>query len=337
MLTIFLGACSADRDTPPDVSHLNASLAVERFERDLFGLDTNQVATELANLAQVYPDFLDIFTANVLDIGAVDDPTPAQLDFLRGMIQFPALRRLYDTVQVVYPDLEEVRAELEQALRYYQYYFPDQPVPQRLVTYISEYTYAAFVYGDNDLAVGLDMFLGADYPYQRFNPGNAYFSNYLTRTYNRDHLPAKVMRILVDDLLPPGRGERLLDMMAHNGKRLYLLDKLMPELADTVLFEVTPEQMTWLEENELNLWSYLLTEDLLYSSEYQDIRKLVEPSPSGQPILPVESPGGAANYIGWRIIDAFMERHPELPLRELLLYTDAQEILDDSRYKPARR
>ena len=57
------------------------------------------------------------------------------------------------------------------------------------------------------------MFLGADYPYQRYNPGNAYFSNYLVRTYNRDHLSAKIIRVLVEDLLPPGRNDRLLDLM----------------------------------------------------------------------------------------------------------------------------
>ncbi|MCB0635647.1 MAG: hypothetical protein KDC54_03465 [Lewinella sp.] len=337
LLLLALASCSEPREAAPDVSHLDASLEIHRFEQDLFGLDTNNLAAGLQALRTEYPEFLDIFTTNVLEIGPIDDPSQAQLDFLRGMIEFPALRKLQDTIQIVYPNLSDIQAELEQALRYYQYYFPDQPAPQRLVTYLSEYTYAAFLYGQNDLAVGLDMFLGADYPYQRFNPGNAYFSNYLIRTYNRDHLTAKVVRVLVEDLLPPTRGDRLLDMMIENGKRLYFMEKLLPEMADTVLFEVTPEQMTWLRDNELNMWSYFLSEDLLYSSQYQDIRKLVEPSPSGQPILPPESPGGAANYIGLRIVAAFMERHPELPLSELLLYNDTQQILDDSRYKPRRQ
>lgn len=338
LISLLFGTCAEDKRPLPDVSDIETPLNVRRFEQSVFNMDTMaDFSTQLAQLRTEYPEFLDLFSANVLEVGPLEDPSPEQVAYWRGFVGFPALRQLYDTVQIVYGDFSEPLDDIRQGLRYFAHYFPDQPLPQQLTTFISEYTYAAFLYGENELAVGLDMFLGADYPYAQYNPNNPFFSQYLTRTYNKDHLPAKVMSLLIDDVLGPAPGNRLLDIMVHNGKRLYLLDQLLPEAPDTVKLEVAPAQLTWLQDNELNMWSYFLAEDLLYSSQYQDIRKLVEPSPSGAPVLPEDSPGQAANYIGWQIINAFMDRRADLPVSELLLYQDAQQILDQSRYKPPKQ
>ena len=180
------------------------------------------------------------------------------------------------------------------------------------------------------------MFLGPNFDYQRYSPGAPIFSNYLVRTYNRDHVVSSLLRVLLEDMLGPAPGSQLLDEMIHRGKQLYLLKQLQPEAADTIIFRATAEQWEWLKANEFNLWTLLQTEDLLFNSRYQDIRKLIEQAPNGSPSLPRESPGEAANYIGYRIIETFMERQKEITLSELLLYKDPQEILSLSRYKPPR-
>jgi hypothetical protein len=336
LFLLGLTACTPDKRPLPDVSGVEAPLQVQRFEQDLFQLDTTNFAAALATLPEKYPVFAELFCTRILEAGSLANLTEPQLDFLRGFVTSPVYRAVYDTTQLVYPNLDAITADLQQALRYFRYYFPDVQAPEHLVTFNSAFNYSSIIFGENELAVSLDMFLGNDFDYQRYSPGAPIFSNYLVRTYNKDHLVASVVRVLIDDLVGPAPGDRLLDEMIHNGKKLYLLDQLLPTAADTVKFRVTPLQWTWLQENERNLWSHLLTEDLLYNSRYQDFRKLIEPSPSGAPTLPEESPGEAANYVGFRIVTQFMQRHPELPLGELLLYDKAQDILDQSRYKPAR-
>ena len=53
--------------------------------------------------------------------------------------------------------------------------------------------------------------------------------------------------------------------------------------------------------------------------------------------MPSEAPGRTANFVGWRIVREYMQRHPQASMEDLLAVEDAQELLDRSRYKPARR
>ena len=336
VLLLFAG-CTTDKRPLPDVSDIEAPLLVLRFEQALFQLDTNDFATSLRTLADEHPEFTSLFVEGIMEAGSLRSLEPEQLEYLRGFVTSPVYRAVYDTTQTVYPDLESVQEELQQALKYFRYYFPEVPAPERLVTFNSAFNYQSIIFGDNELGASLDMFLGEDFNYQRYSPGATIFSEYLVRTYNKDHLVNSLLRVLVEDLVGRSPGTRLIDEMVHNGKKLYLLRQLQPEVSDTILFRTTAAQWEWLQSNELNLWTHLQTEDLLYNSRYQDIRKLIEQAPNGSPVLPAESPGEAANYIGYRIIEKFMDRQRELGLSELLLYQDAQELLQLSRYKPDRK
>jgi hypothetical protein len=141
------------------------------------------------------------------------------------------------------------------------------------------------------------------------------------------------MDIVVDDLTGPASGERLLDRMLHNGLKIYILEHLMPNAPDSVLFEFTPAQLVWCESNERNLWAHFLKDDLLYDTEFQKIQKFVAPAPviSG---MPGETPGGVANWTGWKIIHALAARNPSMKLTDLIAMEDAQTLLEMARYRP---
>lgn len=329
-------SCSSDSKAIPDVSHIDAPLEIRRFEQTFFQMDTLAFEQALEQLAQNYPEFSQLFTANILEAGVIGQMNEEQTAYLRGFASSPVYRAVYDTTQMVYPSTDAIQEELQQALRFYRHYFPNHQAPTELITFNAAFNYAAIIYGDNKLAVGLDMFLGPDFDYPRYNPGAAIFSQYLVRTYTKEHLVASLVKVIINDIVGQQRGNRLLDMLVQEGKKLYILDQLMPTAADTVKFNVKASQWTWLQENESNLWAYLLTEDLLYNSNFQEIRKLVDPSPSGAPLLPEESPGQAANYIGYKMVKAYMKRHPNVSMEDLLLEQDAQKIMERSKYKPAR-
>lgn len=336
MLLIGFSSCQPDdQELVPDVSGIEVDVQIRRFEQDLFALDTNDLASGLAGLETKYPAFSRIYFDHIIASRNPDVAPEGHIAYMKGFLQHPAVRHLYDTTQVVYSNFVDIREQYRQAFQYLRHYFPSLPVPD-VTTFISEYSVAAFIYDTTSLAVGLDFFLGEGYPYQLYNPNNSNFSAYLTRTFNRDHLVAKSLQPLVEDLLGPPAGARMLDLMIYNGKKLYLLDHLMPFVPDTVIMEVPTAQMEWLQSNELEMWAYFLSESLLYSSEWQNIRKFVENSPHS-PGMPAEAPGRTANYVGWQIVKAYMRRHPEASVQDLIDLRDAQMLLDQSRYKPGRR
>jgi hypothetical protein len=107
-------------------------------------------------------------------------------------------------------------------------------------------------------------------------------------------------------------------------------------LPDSVKLEVTAAQVEWLNANEYEMWAFFLSENLLYQSNYQDIRKYVEASP-GSPGMPEEAPGRTGNFIGWKVVESYMALHPATTLPELMAMQDAQQILDAARYRPKRK
>lgn len=325
---LAIGGCRPDGRDVPDVSAIETDISIRRFEQDLFSLDTGRMEAGLAALEEAYPEFAPLFFEQLL--GAL----PADTAFYKGFITHPAMRALYDTCQAVYVNMQNIEADFEEAFRFFQYYFPEEPVPT-VTTYVSEFSVAAFVYGDNGLAVGLDFFLGDAFPYRKIDPNNPVFSEYLIRTFNRGHLVSKTVQALIDGLAGAPSGNRLLDMMVHNGKKLYALDLLLPYAPDSVKLEITSQQAEWLQDNELEMWAYFLKEELLYSSDWQSIRKLVDYSPHS-PGMPPEAPGRTANWVGWQIVKAYMEKHPETTLPQLFALRDAQALLDESRYRPGR-
>ncbi len=346
--------CSQDKDRP-DISDIQVDVHIQRFEQDLFALDTNarevSFAAQVKGLRQEYPVFFEVFTQKILGAPYIDDnaadgrmekllarnspevtiPENSTANYIEGLVKYPGFQKLYDTTTTIYNDISGVEEELETAFRYYKYYFPDRPVPE-VVSYISEFALGTFTYEDSLLGIGWDFYMGDHFQYDY-----DIFPEYIQRGMDREHLVSKAIEALTSGIVGEPGGERMLDYMVNNGKMLYIKSHLLPELPDSVIMEYSAAQMQWVEDNELELWAYFLREDLLYSIRLTDFQKLINPSPMGTTEMPRESPGRTANWVGWQIVKRYMERYPATSMEELIALKDAQQILQESRYKPGRR
>ena len=63
------------------------------------------------------------------------------------------------------------------------------------------------------------------------------------------------------------------------------------------------------------------------------ISKYMNPAPYSKG-MPHESPGQVAVWVGWKIVDEFMQNNSEISISELFEIKDAQYILNQSKYKP---
>ena len=315
----------------PDVSHINPDVRVRRFDRAFFQLDTANMEESLSKLTDEMP-YADFFVDFILSYRALhpsDSITKGEV--AKGFIIQPEVRALYDTVQLHFGDLEEFEKDLGSAFQFLKYYFPEFKPPV-IYTMVSEYHTALLLPPEEDaVAVSLDLFLGPEYEFYQYQPLS--LPRYITRTLTKSQLAARVTEAIVDDLVGESRGGRMLDIMVTEGKKLYILDLLLPYTPDSIKWGCTAEQSQWVEENEYQMWVYFLEEDLLYEDDLNRFRKLVDYSPTS-PGMPPESPGRTANWVGLQIVKAYMERYPETTLRQLLSMNDAQELLTKSGYKP---
>ena len=81
------------------------------------------------------------------------------------------------------------------------------------------------------------------------------------------------------------------------------------------------------------MWQYLIEKNLLFNTDMLTIRKLTGEAPFTS-FFTNESPGGAAVWIGFRIVESYMMKNATTSLDDLMKSTDIQQILEKAKYNP---
>ena len=335
--SLFLMSCNGDAvSTAPDVTSVPVDLDLVRYDKALMSIDLSQPRFAYDKMLASHPSLTDLYFKQLLQMYHADRDTMGAR--ITHFLNDDRIRNLVKTIDATYPEVDFLDQPLTQALRYYKHYFPEKPTP-RFYTLFTEYSYQTFIFDDVDrdgIGIGLDMFLGDDFDYKAVDPTDPAFSDYLTRTYNEAHLIKKTIELLAIDAIGEAPGKRFIDKMIHQGKKIYILKKLLPATPDYILYEYTEAQMTWMQNNELSVWDFYLELNVMYDTNHLKLSKLLSPAPTTQG-MPEASPGRTTEYIGHQIVDAFMKRHPELTLKDLIAERDYQTILEGAKYKPARK
>jgi hypothetical protein len=323
LLLLGIYSCKENEMIIPDT---DIDLTINRTEDLAFG-DSFDL------LKSTYPAFAELFYSQIVPLRQ-DDPQVTNEEW-QSFKNDPFIQELKTTSDSVFTDLIEVEKTLKYGLNNAIELGLIDQIP-RIYTFVSGLSYQCFLFDDEDgegVGVGLDMFLGDAFPYEQLAPQNPSFSQYVSRTFNKKHLAKKVLETIVADRLGDLKGNTMLDHMIHNGKTLYVLDQLLPALPDSIIHEYTGDQLEWCESNQQPIWSHFIRDDLFYDTDLRKFNKLVNPSPSS-PGMPDEAPGRTANFIGAKIVTAFMSKNPDLSLNDLLAFKDSQGMLDKSKYKP---
>jgi uncharacterized protein YjaZ len=121
--------------------------------------------------------------------------------------------------------------------------------------------------------------------------------------------------------------------MIEAGKRLYLLDHLLPETADTLKTGYTAKQLEGCLENEKNIWSFFIQNNLLYIIDPEMVRDYMSDAPN-TPTLGQASPGFIGQFVGWQIVKKWMSQQQESSNLKQMMNTPAKTIFEQSKYKP---
>ncbi len=323
LLPILLITFVQCRQRPPyqaDISRVHIDpVEISRYEELLFNVNPYRLQEEL----EPHTDRFRFFLGDGLQ-----DPLARQQLF--AYVTDPLLQELYEDTRKVWPDLEALEEELTLAFRYYRAHFPEAPIPA-LYSYVSGIDYQLPIkFADQHAAIGLDNYLGAGYK----TYGQIGIPAYQARTMTPDYVGVDLMRLMAELHLQasPYEPETLLDFMVYEGKMLYFLDCVFPLVPDSVKVGYTQEQQEWMQGNRGLVWTYLVDNELLYSSDRQMISRFV----GDAPFTSVFSRGSAPKtgvWTGWQIVREYMRRHPELSLPELLAMRDARQLLHDSRFR----
>jgi len=339
VILMALGSCSTNTVTmpAPDVSSISIELDLVRYDKQLSNIDPDNPNQSYLDLITEYPVMTDLYFKQLTNL--YDEDATKFNKRIEDFANDERISSLADTVATIFKDTRSVEKELTLSLKYLKHYFPIYALP-RFYTLYSEFSYQSFIFQDHDgkdaIGLGLDLFLGDDFDYKKIDPSNVAFSSYLTRAYNKDHVSKKAVEMIAEDMIGKPNGKRFIDLMIHQGKKQYILERLMPHVSDTIRWEYTPTQLAWVQENELQIWDFFLDKNLIYETSHLKTANYLQPAPHSKG-MPDGAPGRTASYIGYKIITSYMKRNPDLTLSSLLDINDAQDLLEKARYKPARK
>jgi hypothetical protein len=332
IVVVFFFSCSNKKDAP-DVSGINMDVTVLRFDKDFFSIDTTRLQPSLQSLEKKYPAFLNVYFKYFAPVSEIAQQQNIPFDSaLLQYIRF--IKPLAVAADKQFPSLTTVEKELENNLRYAKHYFPSFKTPVVLTSVESlnpenpNEVYGTTFYQDT-LIISLQMFLGKDY--SAYDPTQ--YPDYLRRRFEPQFIVPNSIRAIVGELYADtSENASLIEQMIEKGKQWWLMKKLLPQTADSLITGYTGQQMKDLEREEGNIWGTISQNEDLFSVEQVTIQTYIGEAPFTT-TLPQGAPGNIGPWIGWRIIEKFEEENPKLSVQQVL-HTTAKKIFQQAKYKP---
>jgi len=309
-----------------DLSGVRIDFEIMRLEKDIFMADPGPVKERVPGLIQKYGDFLQLFSY-VINSGDINSPT--WYEYLSLFINDRVNYEAYGAVEVVYSDISDIEEGLRKAFRHYRYFFPERVIPS-VYTCITGFNNSIII-GDSVLGISLERYLGPETEfYSRLG-----IYKYLTLRMDRPYIVPDCMYAYATtewDYYDMEYGaENVFARIIHEGKLHYFVRRMLPQTSDEIIFGFTPGQMKFCRNNEDLMWTYLVEHDLLFSTDHLVIKKLTGVAPFTS-YFTNESPGKAAVWIGFRIVEQYMKRNPPVTLGQRMELNDYRQILSGAKY-----
>ncbi len=322
---LLLPSCRESKKTAEDnkgISDNNSieSLKILRYEKALFSIQQDHFADGLKKIARDYSVFL-----------GENYTSPEAISQLSEFVANSQNQQVYAECLKQFPDLESITGEFRKAFKIMQEEIPGYQIPQ-VYTYVSGFDFQYPIkYTDSALIIALDMYLGSDYTGYREIGIPVYIAGRLTA----DHILPDCMKAMSLPFIQSSKSQVLLDAMIEEGKSLYFADVMLPEISDQLIIGYTEEQLKWCADNENNLWSFLIENEMLYSSEAKSISIFMTDGPFTASFSQ-ESPSRTGAWLGWQIVKSYMKNNDSM-IAGLMANANSQEILEKSGYKPKKK
>lgn len=311
LFALIFTQCGQQQKTSIDISKIHIDTEFIDFHHQFFNTDSS----ELPLLKNKYPY---LFPTNISD------------SITLSKIKNSDEKKLYSMADSVFGDFQPELNKLTNLYKHIKYYNPKFRAP-KTVTLITglDYNYKT-IYADSLVFISLDMYLGND------SEVYSSFPSYISHNYTKNHMIVDVAKSIVGVKYNSNIGRSFLESMIYFGKQYYILEKILPQYSKQEIIGFQPLKYNWAVQNEAQIWSYFISEKLLYSTDKKLSNRFINAAPFSKFYLETddESPGRIGTWIGWKIVQSYMNNNTT-SLEEMILL-DAEVIFKNSKYKPKK-
>ncbi|WP_116039311.1 gliding motility lipoprotein GldB [Seonamhaeicola aphaedonensis] len=311
-LVLVAVSCIKENKIEKEIAKINIDINVERFDQLFAKIEVN----ELPKLRTAYPFMFSETIKDSFWIVKKED----------------TLQRMLNTaVDKTFSNFDVTEAEIESLFNHLKYYFEGFN-PPRVITTTSDVDYRNKVIVTDTIAIiALDNYLGSNHEFYANIP------KFITANLKKEQLVVDLAEAYAKKYIYLSQNKTLLDEMIYFGKQLYFKDLMVPFKTEAQRIGYTQEELHWANANESYIWRYFVERELLFSTDSKLPNRFINPAPFTKFYLEEidsNSPGRLGQYIGWKIVRAYVEQN-DVSLNEMLI-TSAEEIFNKTKYKPKK-
>lgn len=326
ILAVLLCACHGGRDYfPRDIELVEVDIV--RFDSAQLAVRPDSVKQDIVQLYADYEVFMPMFVEGILRLPVEDTAYLCEMysnfltDTTMGFAQTNAL------AQSMFADISKLQKSLNIGFSRLHYLYPEWEIPT-VYLFVSGFN-SSVMYYENIMGVGVDMYLGSDYPYY-----NQVVYNYQKQTMRKECVAGDLLNMYIAYQIPyNSKYNRLLEHMIFRGKQMFLLSQLLPDEPAWEIIGYSKEQWDWCKKYEQAIWNRIMEKRDLFKTESMVRVSYMNDGPFTAEISQ-ESPGRLGIWVGWQIVDSYMRNNENVSIQELIDEGDAQKILEQSFYKP---
>jgi len=308
-----------------DVSDIESNVKIERFDMDFYSCAGNINYSNIGSIAEKYPFFFDIYNSHIISCGSYSELS--YYECLNVFFSDYSVIEAYSAVNKEFGDCSDLQEILNDGFKHLIYYYPDVELP-RVVTFVAGFNQSVIIM-DGYIGIGLDKYLGSDC--------NLYdmlqIPEYAKREMQRKRIPVDVMTEWFCDLHPYApETDNLVNRMIYNGMAMYFVEAMFPDMPEADRLTYTEEELGYCHHFERDVWTSLIENNYLFSTDAFTIKKFTENAPFTAP-FGQECPARVANWTGLQIVKSYVKNN-KVSFVELMQETDYLKILNMSEYNP---
>ncbi len=319
----ILSSCDTDSGCPRqvDTSGIPLSITIEALEKEIRNIEEPAALRAFMARNPILSEFFFKKSPQANDSLWIEE--------ILQRFKNPHIDTLFMETERVFGDGAALEKEFAEAFKHMRYYYPDFEAP-KVQTIVSGLEHDLYI-SDSLIIVGLDWYLGKG---AKYRPRGLF--DYILKRYEKEYIVPSCM--LLYGISPrynkndPKDKTILADAITY-GKSFYFTKSMMPCTPDSLLIWYTSEEIAGVRENQKTIWAHLIENDILYKTDHFIKRKYIEDRPKTYEIGE-KCPGRIATWVGWQIVEQYMQEKNDAPLPELMQKDNAQLIFSESKYRP---
>lgn len=251
---------------------------------------------------------------------------PASIDSLSHTAAFaifkPEVDKVFTSTKEIEKKLGILNTNLRQhlpSLSQYCYYGVISPFRQQVMLV------------DSTIYVALNHYLGANHEAYSSMP------EFTRATKHPLHIPIDIVEAIISIEFPYEADDTptAIQYLLYEGAKLKTIS-LVTGIDDiSTLMGWSIEQTKSVELQEADIWRKMAEDNIIYSTDMSVARQLCVPMPNSRAISP-DLPGRVGRYIGYRIINTYLDNNPDTTLSDILspeFYNNPATLIN-STYSP---